>query len=83
MWPECITISYFVFQPQVPSNSLTTTTHFGCQVDGAHYTDGMQIQRDEKRPCELCYCIRNYTVCVVQVPMLSTFVNPFVVISYT
>jgi hypothetical protein len=44
----------------------TTTTHFGCEIEGAHYTDGMQIQRDEKRPCELCYCIRNYTVCVVQ-----------------
>uniref|UniRef100_A0A0K2URE1 Putative LOC100877061 [Megachile rotundata] n=1 Tax=Lepeophtheirus salmonis TaxID=72036 RepID=A0A0K2URE1_LEPSM len=38
----------------------------GCQIDGRNYMDGMQIPRDPNNPCELCYCIRNHTACVMQ-----------------
>jgi len=38
----------------------------GCQIDSEFYQDGMQVPRDPERPCELCYCIKNSTACVMQ-----------------
>ncbi len=38
----------------------------GCDIDGESYMDGMQIPKNPAEPCELCYCIRNYTACVMQ-----------------
>jgi hypothetical protein len=38
----------------------------GCHIDGQAYTDGMQIPRDPDHPCQLCYCIRNHTACIMQ-----------------
>ena len=26
----------------------------------------LQIPRDPSNPCEICYCIRNHTACVIQ-----------------
>jgi len=47
------------------ASSADEETH-GCHIDGEYYQDGMQVPRDPERPCELCYCIKNSTVCVMQ-----------------
>jgi len=38
----------------------------GCDIDGRVYSDGAQVEGDPGKPCELCYCIRNSTACVMQ-----------------
>ncbi|XP_055297229.1 titin [Sitodiplosis mosellana] len=61
--------------PEVPveldHSSATTTdlaTHqnHGCSIDDEFYPEGAQIPGNPKKPCELCYCIRNMTSCVMQ-----------------
>ncbi|CAB3372700.1 Hypothetical predicted protein [Cloeon dipterum] len=39
---------------------------FGCSIDSEFYADGAQVPSDKNKPCELCYCIRNHTACVMQ-----------------
>nr|XP_054933851.1 uncharacterized protein LOC129387979 [Dermacentor andersoni] len=38
----------------------------GCYIDGKHYSEGARMPRDPKKPCEVCYCIRNSSACVLQ-----------------
>lgn len=38
----------------------------GCEMNGKYYADGAQVEGDANKPCELCYCIRNRTACVMQ-----------------
>ncbi|XP_021942170.1 kielin/chordin-like protein, partial [Zootermopsis nevadensis] len=38
----------------------------GCTIDSTFYTDGAQVPGNPSNPCELCYCIRNKTACVMQ-----------------
>ncbi|GFR00360.1 uncharacterized protein TNCT_389951 [Trichonephila clavata] len=38
----------------------------GCYLGDQYYADGAQLPHDPKRPCEVCYCIRNSTACVMQ-----------------
>ena len=38
----------------------------GCYLDGVHFKEGAQIQQDPSKPCEICYCIRNTSACVMQ-----------------
>lgn len=45
---------------------MTSIPGQGCDIDDQFYMDGMQIPRDPNNPCELCYCIRNHTACVMQ-----------------
>lgn len=67
--------------PEVPVQLLTSTTsapaisgstavgfhdNYGCNVDDRFYADGAQLPTDPQNPCELCYCIRNRTTCVMQ-----------------
>lgn len=67
--------------PEVPVQLLTSTTsapsisdsmevgfhdNYGCVVDNRFYADGAQLPLDHHNPCELCYCIRNRTTCVMQ-----------------
>ncbi|XP_075220818.1 tenectin [Lycorma delicatula] len=67
--------------PEVPVQLLTSSTTpaapstqsavappdtFGCMLENAFYPDGAQVPSDPKNPCELCYCIRNRTACVLQ-----------------
>ena len=49
----------------VPSSELATLER-GCEMDGKYYADGAQVASDANKPCELCYCIRNRTACVMQ-----------------
>jgi len=66
---------------QLTSTTMSTTTSLasvteqstelapyerGCEIDGKFYSDGAQIIGDPSKPCELCYCIRNKTACVMQ-----------------
>ncbi len=48
--------------------SSTELAHFerGCNIEGKFYPDGAQVEGDPTKPCELCYCIRNKTACVMQ-----------------
>ncbi|GBM29428.1 hypothetical protein AVEN_143910-1 [Araneus ventricosus] len=38
----------------------------GCYLEDQYYPDGAMLPHDPKRPCEVCYCIRNSTACVMQ-----------------
>ncbi|KFM56945.1 hypothetical protein X975_24875, partial [Stegodyphus mimosarum] len=49
-----------------PSHDEKHAQHPGCYLDDKYYPDGAQLPRDPKRPCEVCYCIRNSTACVMQ-----------------
>lgn len=67
-------INYVVPVPLIPSNETQTSDgtaiarpdDFGCTIDGLFYADGVRIPGDPNKPCELCYCIRNKTACVMQ-----------------
>lgn len=63
----------------VPVQLLTSTTTesskstdvghpdtYGCSIDNLFYSDGARVPSDPNKPCELCYCIRNRTACVMQ-----------------
>ncbi|KAG8234330.1 hypothetical protein J437_LFUL017734, partial [Ladona fulva] len=66
--------------PEVPVQLISSSTEsshgdetgvgfpddYGCTIDNVFYTDGAQVPSDWKKPCELCYCIRNRTTCVIQ-----------------
>lgn len=68
--------------PEVPVHLLTSTTNapdtssdstevgfhdnYGCSVNNKFYADGAQLPTHPNNPCELCYCIRNRTTCVMQ-----------------
>ncbi|RWS27871.1 mucin-5AC-like isoform X2, partial [Leptotrombidium deliense] len=38
----------------------------GCYIDGNHFKEGQQISHGKQKSCEVCYCIRNASACVVQ-----------------
>nr|KAF7438700.1 hypothetical protein H0235_001091 [Vespula pensylvanica] len=67
--------------PEVPVQLLTSTTNtpatsdsteigfhdnYGCKINDRFYPDGAQLPLDPQNPCELCYCIKNRTTCVIQ-----------------
>lgn len=39
---------------------------YGCEIDGVFYSNGAQVPGSPEKPCELCYCIRNKTACIMQ-----------------
>ncbi|KAI1291978.1 hypothetical protein HDE_07113 [Halotydeus destructor] len=56
---------------EAPVTTTTTTTEApepgtGCYIDGRHFREGAQIPSDSTKPCEVCYCIRNTSACVLQ-----------------
>lgn len=50
----------------VASTEVGHHDNYGCSIDGRFYTDGAQVPSKPNKPCELCYCIRNMTACVMQ-----------------
>ncbi|XP_063221449.1 mucin-2-like [Bacillus rossius redtenbacheri] len=48
------------------SKALGHLDNYGCTIEGTFYTDGTQVPGNPSKPCELCYCIRNRTACVMQ-----------------
>ncbi|KAG8189672.1 hypothetical protein JTE90_022487 [Oedothorax gibbosus] len=38
----------------------------GCYLDNKYYPDGSQLPHDPAIPCEVCYCIRNRSECIIQ-----------------
>ncbi|XP_035225899.1 mucin-3A-like [Stegodyphus dumicola] len=38
----------------------------GCFLDDKYYDEGARIPMDPMKPCEVCYCIRNTSVCTTQ-----------------
>ncbi|KAF5269660.1 hypothetical protein FQA39_LY08583 [Lamprigera yunnana] len=61
--------------PEVPVKLMSSTTpstavghvnEYGCFIDNLFYTDGARVPSNPNKPCELCYCIRNRTACVMQ-----------------
>ncbi|KAL1494245.1 hypothetical protein ABEB36_009868 [Hypothenemus hampei] len=50
----------------VPSTALGHLNEYGCSIDGLFYSDGARVPSNPDNPCELCYCIRNKTACVMQ-----------------
>ena len=47
-------------------NLPMSTNPGGCDIDGEFFMDGMKIPTDPANPCDLCYCIKNNTACVMQ-----------------
>lgn len=52
--------------PQSSSTELGHPDAYGCSIEGLFYSDGARVPSDPNKPCELCYCIRNKTACVMQ-----------------
>ncbi|KAB7503791.1 hypothetical protein Anas_03426 [Armadillidium nasatum] len=48
------------------TSEIVSYTEHGCSIDGQYYPDGAQVPGDHRKPCELCYCIRNHTACIMQ-----------------
>ena len=48
------------------ANLPTSPNPGGCDIEGEFYMDGMKIPTDPANPCDLCYCIKNNTACVMQ-----------------
>lgn len=48
------------------ANLPMSTNPGGCDIEGQFYMDGMKIPSDSDNPCDLCYCIKNHTACVMQ-----------------
>lgn len=49
-----------------PSTEVGHLDKYGCTIDRLFYSDGARVPSDPSKPCELCYCIRNKTACVMQ-----------------
>ncbi|KAL9900360.1 tenectin isoform 1-T2 [Glossina fuscipes fuscipes] len=62
--------------PEVPvdvAHHLTETDtqlhvpeKYGCNLNGKFYPEGAQVPSNPTTPCELCYCIKNRTSCLMQ-----------------
>ncbi|XP_026470964.1 titin homolog [Ctenocephalides felis] len=61
--------------PEVPVELMTSTASstdvghlntYGCSIKNKFYPDGARLPSNPHNPCELCYCIRNSTTCVMQ-----------------
>jgi hypothetical protein len=48
------------------STDLALPDNYGCSINGKFFAEGAQVPSNPNRPCELCYCIRNQTACVMQ-----------------
>ncbi|CAO1400317.1 unnamed protein product [Diamesa tonsa] len=48
------------------STELGMPDNYGCSIDNRFYAEGAQVPSNPNKPCELCYCIRNMTACVMQ-----------------
>lgn len=51
------------------TESSTAVGHpdtYGCSINKLFYSDGARVPSHPNKPCELCYCIRNKTACVMQ-----------------
>ncbi|KAK8391066.1 hypothetical protein O3P69_017012 [Scylla paramamosain] len=65
--PVQLQIMQMTTTPPFPtSTGLMPSTEYGCTIDGFYYPDGVQVPSEPDKPCELCYCIRNHTACVMQ-----------------
>ncbi|XP_071530105.1 uncharacterized protein tnc [Panulirus ornatus] len=69
--PVNLQVMQMLTSTTTPSPSYNTTdmaivTEHGCTIEGQYYPDGAQVPGDPTKPCELCYCIRNHTACVMQ-----------------
>uniref|UniRef100_A0A1I8PVE1 VWFC domain-containing protein n=1 Tax=Stomoxys calcitrans TaxID=35570 RepID=A0A1I8PVE1_STOCA len=49
-----------------PGTELSIPEKFGCSIDGKFYLEGAQVPSNPNKPCELCYCIKNRTSCLMQ-----------------
>jgi hypothetical protein len=50
----------------IPSTDLALPDNYGCSINGKFFAEGAQVPSNANKPCELCYCIRNMTACVMQ-----------------
>ncbi|GLH11214.1 Uncharacterized protein GBIM_16041 [Gryllus bimaculatus] len=66
---QLVTSSTTAATPPAPTSGSSAVGHpdnYGCTIDEVFYTDGAKVPGDSSKPCELCYCIRNRTACVMQ-----------------
>jgi hypothetical protein len=49
-----------------PTTDLAVPDNYGCTIGSKYYAEGVQVPSNLNKPCEVCYCIRNKTACVMQ-----------------
>lgn len=49
-----------------PGTELSIPEKYGCSIDSKFYPEGAQVPSNPNKPCELCYCIKNRTSCLMQ-----------------
>jgi hypothetical protein len=49
-----------------PTTDLAVPDNYGCTIGSKYYAEGVQVPSNPNKPCEVCYCIRNKTACVMQ-----------------
>ncbi|CAD7077561.1 unnamed protein product [Hermetia illucens] len=47
-------------------NEIGFAEKYGCYIENKFYPEGAQVPSNPHKPCELCYCIRNRTSCLMQ-----------------
>ncbi|XP_023017526.2 tenectin [Leptinotarsa decemlineata] len=57
---------HLVPQTSTPSTALGHLNEYGCSIDNLFYADGAKVPSNPNNPCEVCYCIRNKTACIIQ-----------------
>ncbi|XP_030747785.1 mucin-16 isoform X2 [Sitophilus oryzae] len=62
----CPEVPVHLVTSTVPSTAVGHLNEYGCTIDSLFYSDGARVPSDHENPCELCYCIRNKTACVMQ-----------------
>ncbi|XP_055381608.1 mucin-2 [Condylostylus longicornis] len=48
------------------SSAIGFAEKYGCVINNKFFPEGSQVPANPNRPCELCYCIRNSTSCLMQ-----------------
>lgn len=62
----CLVPVALIDHQQSQSTDLAGPDSFGCSIEGKYFPEGAQVPSNPRKPCELCYCIRNMTSCVMQ-----------------
>ena len=65
-WKKYLLINDSTVEPEPEPTTPEPEVGEGCYIEGEHYREGALIPSDPDKPCEVCYCIRNSSACVIQ-----------------
>lgn len=61
-----VPVQLVTHSPEQSTTALGHLNEYGCSIDGLFYADGAKVPSNPNNPCEVCYCIRNKTACIIQ-----------------